>query len=79
MTAFYCFFVGLCKSHSLIFREGRFWMEEGTFFCERIWPRSFLSGFFYIHEGRLELPPNVLVNLSRLVDLRDGSSPRMVP
>lgn len=70
LIALTCFFAGLWKSYSLIFHEGRFWMEEGTFFFERICPRSFLGGFFYIHEGRLELPANTLVNLSRFVGLR---------
>lgn len=62
----------ILKTPTAIFTEGRFWMEEGSFFFQRICPRSLVGGFFYVHEGRLELPANVLVSLSRLAGLENA-------
>ncbi len=59
----------ILKTPAAIVTDGRFWMEEGSFFFQRICPRGLVEGFFYVHEGRLELPANVLVSLSRLAGL----------
>ncbi|MBV1920620.1 MAG: hypothetical protein KUG73_08045 [Pseudomonadales bacterium] len=67
--SFFVFYLALSaiKSRSFLL-EGRFWAEEGAVFYPGV-----QNNFWFLFNGHLELPTNIVVYLSTLVDLKYAS------